>query len=97
MNTGCGTTRAVVRARVWATPHIAATAALARQYYTEGFYPTGTRQPHHAFTPTGALLKATLINGTIDMTNEPGYPSDLEGWGIIRLRERRCHFPAARC
>ena len=69
-----------------ATPHIAGTAALARQYDAEGFYPTGTQQPHHAFTPSGALLKATLINGTIDMTGEAGYPSDLEGWGLIRLQ-----------
>ena len=85
VNTACGV---IARgcATSWVTPHIAATATLARQYYTEGFYPTGTRQPHHAFTPTGALLKATLINGTIDMTNQAGYPSDLEGWGIIRLQ-----------
>ena len=85
VNTACGV---IARgcATSWATPHIAATATLARQYYTEGFYPTGTRQPHHAFTPTGALLKATLINGTIDMTNQAGYPSDLEGWGIILLQ-----------
>jgi hypothetical protein len=86
VGTGCGTAFDGGCATSWATPHIAATAALARQYYTEGFYPTGTRQPHHAFTPSGALLKATLINGTIDMTNEAGYPSDREGWGMIRLQ-----------
>lgn len=76
-NRGCATS--------WATPAAAAAAALVRQYYTEGFYPTGTRQPHHAFVPSGALLKATLINSTLDMTNIAGYPSNQEGWGLIRL------------
>ncbi len=93
VGTGCGTIQRGC-ATSWATPHVAAAAALARQYYTEGFYPTGTRQPHHAFTPTGALLKATLINSTIDMTGEAGYPSNLEGWGIIRL-ENALPFPGS--
>ena len=69
----------------YATPHTAGTAALVRQYYTEGWYPTGTRQPHHAFVPSGALLKATLVNSTLDMTGVAGYPSDMEGWGVVRL------------
>ena len=82
--TACGITAGAC-ATSFATPHVSATAALARQYFMEGFYPTGTQQPHHAFTPSGALLKATLINSTIDMTGVAGYPSDLEGWGLIRL------------
>lgn len=69
----------------WATPAVAAAAALARQYYTEGFYPTGAAEPHHSFTPSGALLKATLLNSTIDMTGIAGYPGNQEGWGLIRL------------
>lgn len=82
--TTCGTdTRGC--ATSWATPAMAAAAALVRQYYTEGFYPTGTRQPHHAFVPSGALLKATLLNSTIDMTGIAGFPGNQEGWGLIRL------------
>jgi hypothetical protein len=84
VNTGCGV-QARGCATSWATPHMAGNAALVRQYYTEGFYPTGTQQPHHAFVPSGALIKATLINSTIDMTGQAGYPSNLEGWGLIRL------------
>jgi subtilase family protein len=95
VGTPCGVTAGAC-ATSFATPHIAATAALARQYYTEGFYPTGTQQPHHAFTPSGALLKATLINGTIDMTNVAGYPSDTEGWGLIRLENVLCFAGAPR-
>ncbi|MGB8433375.1 MAG: S8 family serine peptidase [Burkholderiales bacterium] len=90
---GCAV-KSIVCASSLATPHLAAAAALARQYYAEGFYPTGTRQPHHAFTPTGALLKATLVNSTIDMTGEPGYPGDREGWGLIRL-ENALPFPGS--
>ena len=69
----------------WATPATAGTAALVRQYYTEGWYPSGTRQPHNAFTPSGALIKATLLNATIDMTGIAGYPGNREGWGLLRL------------
>jgi hypothetical protein len=77
-----------------ATPAVAGAAALARQYYTEGFYPSGTRQPHNSFTPSGALLKATLLNSTRDMNGNDafgaagplnGYPSNLEGWGRLVL------------
>lgn len=69
----------------WATPATAAAAALVRQYYTEGWYPTGTPQLSDALIPSGALLKATLLNSTIDMTGILGYPGNLEGWGLIRL------------
>src|SRR4030095_14474854 len=64
-----------------ASPSTTAAATLIRQYYTEGCYPSGTKQPADALTPTGALLKATLVNGTVNMTGITGYPSDQEGWG----------------
>lgn len=77
-----------------ATPAIAAAGALVRQYYREGWYPTGLKRPDHAFTPSGALLKATLLNSTRDMTGNDafgqaapinGYPTNLEGWGGLVL------------
>ncbi|MEM9374750.1 MAG: S8 family serine peptidase [Pseudomonadota bacterium] len=77
-----------------ATPAIAGAAALVRQYFQEGFYPTGARNPSHAFTPTGALLKSVLLNSTRDMTGNDnwgsatpltGYPTNLEGWGLAAL------------
>lgn len=85
-----------------ATPAVAGAAALVRQYYTEGWYPSGTRQPHHAFVPSGALLKATLLNGTRDMNGSDaagnaaalnGYPGNLEGWGQLVLDDV-LFFPA---
>ena len=45
----------------WASPTVAGAAALVRQYYTEGFYPSGARNAGDARTPSAALLKATLI------------------------------------
>ncbi|MET0533672.1 MAG: S8 family serine peptidase [Steroidobacter sp.] len=76
-----------VCATSWATPSVAAAAALVRQYYTEGWYPSGAKQPHNSFRPSGALLKATLLNGTLNMTGPAGYPSDTEGWGVLRLED----------
>jgi hypothetical protein len=69
----------------WATPATAACATLVRQYFTEGWYPTGTKQPHDGFIPSGALMKATLLNSTIDMTGIAGFPGNQEGWGLVRL------------
>ena len=45
----------------WASPTVAGAAALVRQYYTAGFYPSGTATASNAFTPSAALLKATII------------------------------------
>jgi hypothetical protein len=85
VNTPCGTGPRSACATSYATPHAAAAAALVRQYFTEGWYPTGTRLQYHAFVPSGALIKAVLINSAIDMTGIAGFPSDSEGWGLIRL------------
>jgi hypothetical protein len=75
-----------------ATAHAAAAAALVRQYYVQGWYPSGTPRAADKFIPTGALVKATLVNSTRDMTSVAGYPSDKEGWGIITL-DRTLFFP----
>lgn len=40
-----------------AAPLVAASAVLVRQYFLEGFYPSGTRTRNDAFSPSGALLK----------------------------------------
>ncbi len=79
----CGTTH-LNCASSWATPIIAGAAALVRQYYLEGWYLTGTKRPDDSLRPSGALVKATLLNSTVDM-NPDGYPSNEEGWGLVRL------------
>jgi hypothetical protein len=55
----CGTTTQTGTS--WSSPTVAGAAALVRQYYTDGFYPTGVATPSNKFTPSAALLKATLI------------------------------------
>lgn len=91
--TACGTSLGPC-ATSWATPESAAAAALTRQYFTEGWYPSGAPEPHNAFVPSGALLKAMLIDSTIDMTGITGFPNMQEGWGLIRL-DNVLAFPGA--
>ena len=46
-----------------ATPVVSGSAALIRQYFEDGYYPTGSANQGHKMTPSGALVKAILING----------------------------------
>lgn len=66
-----------------ATPAVAGGAALARQYFEEGFYPTGARNVADEYAPTGALMKAVLLNGT----NLDDFPifDNVYGWGRMWL------------
>ncbi|MFG0258566.1 MAG: S8 family serine peptidase [Phycisphaerales bacterium JB043] len=83
-----------------AAPAIAGAAAMTRQYFTEGYYPTGTATPGDELTPTAALLKSVLINSSQDITqiagflgrSVTGYPTDTEGWGRVQLDEP-LYFP----
>ena len=92
VNTTCTTGPRANCATSYATPHTAAALVLIRQYFREGFYPGGIINPANARTPSGALLKAALVNSAIDMTGIPGYPSNGEGWGVLRL-EDVLYFP----
>lgn len=82
--TACGTNQN--SGTSFAAPAVAGIAALVRQFYTEGWYPTGTRQPDHGFIPSGALMKATLVNSGVDVTGIAGFPAPAasgEGWGRV--------------
>ena len=63
-----------------ATPLTAGTAALIRQYYVE----------NESISPSAALLKATLINGAVDMAD---LSSDEQGWGRVDIENSL--FPAS--
>lgn len=80
-STSCGTTTATGTSM--ACPAISGVGLLVRQYYTDGYYPGGSPDAADAFVPSGALLKATLINGAQDMVGIAGYPSVREGWGRL--------------
>jgi hypothetical protein len=86
VGTRCGTGPASQCATSYATPQAAAAAALVRQYFREGWYPSGTRVLQDSMTPSGALMKAMLINSAVRMYGVDGYPNDLSGWGVVRLQ-----------
>jgi subtilisin family serine protease len=76
----------------YAAPVAVGVAALVRQYFTEGFYPSGAKNAADQLTPTAALVKATMLNSAVSMTgtdNSGGpispIPSNEQGWGRIRL------------
>ncbi|MGC6487020.1 MAG: S8 family serine peptidase [Planctomycetota bacterium] len=79
----CGTTS--LTGTSMACPGAAGSAALVRQYFTEGYYPTGVATPGNALVPTNALMKAVLLNSCRDMTGVSGYPNSTEGWGRLVL------------
>lgn len=90
--TGCSTLG--LTGTSMAAPAVAGVALLMRQYFMEGMYPTGARVPANAFTPSGALLRAMLVNSSANMTGPGlgGYPGDREGWGRI-LADNALQFP----
>lgn len=80
----CTTRR--VQGTSMASPIAAGAIALVRQYYTEGWYPSGTPREEDALTsPSAALLRATVIAGTDSLPTEPPPPSRGQGWGRINL------------
>ncbi|MBZ0114246.1 MAG: S8 family serine peptidase [Thermoanaerobaculia bacterium] len=74
-----------------ATPGVAGFAALTRQYYMDGYYPSGSPTPGDAFAPSAALVKTTLIHSGTQMSNEGTIPNDTQGWGRVLL-DSALHF-----
>jgi hypothetical protein len=88
-----------------ATPAAAGAAAIVRQYFSLGYYPSGAPKSSDARNPSGALVKAMLIASASGMTGlwddanknddnwkpMPAAPSFQEGWGRIDL-ERVLYF-----
>jgi hypothetical protein len=68
-----------------ASPAVAGAGLLVRQYFTDGFYPSGAATPADGFVPTGGLVRAVMMNSATDMTGIAGYPSNQEGWGRLLL------------
>jgi hypothetical protein len=68
-----------------AAPTVAGLAALVREYYEEGFYATGTRTPSQGFAPTGALVKATLVDGAVALGAGAPAPDFRSGYGRVKL------------
>ena len=79
------------------TPGIAGQAAQVRQYYVDGWYPTGAPNTAHGFTPSNALIRATIINGAREISGVGAYqngnvfPSGDQGFGRSEL-DRALYF-----
>jgi Subtilase family len=68
-----------------ASPAAAGLGALVRQYYVDGFYPSGAKNAADAFAPTSALIRATMINSARPMSGVGSIPSNCQGWGRVTL------------
>ena len=78
-----------------ATPNANWACALIYQYFLDGWYPTGVKTSGNEMDPSGALVKAVLLSGAVEMTGtgaqdnpyngNGGYPSVDQGWGFINL------------
>ncbi|HZN56168.1 MAG TPA: S8 family serine peptidase, partial [Candidatus Polarisedimenticolaceae bacterium] len=66
-------------------PTAAGLAALVREYYVAGFLAAGTRNPAQGFTPSAALLKATLVDGAVALGASAPDPDFDSGYGRIQL------------
>jgi hypothetical protein len=81
----CGFTSSGFTGNSMACPAVAGAALLVRQYFMDGFYPSGAAVVGDGFTPTGALIRATLTNSAVDMSGVSGFPATREGWGRVLL------------
>ena len=77
-----------------ATPVAVGAATLVRQYYQEGWYPSGTKTSTDGFNASAALVKATMVNsgeetqgsGAHDTKyNNMPFPNNDQGYGYVRL------------
>jgi hypothetical protein len=76
----------------YSAPDHASLAAMTRQYFMEGWWPTGTKNPADSFEPSAALMKAVLAASAQQMTgsytdskNENTWPNNAQGWGRVLL------------
>lgn len=76
-----------------ATPVVAGGAMLVRQYFLDGFFPSGAANPADTFEPSSALVKAIMISGAAQLDGfeaDTGLPIDpapsfRQGFGRVFL------------
>jgi len=74
-------------------PVHAGAAALVRQFFIDGYYPTGEANPDDSLEPSAALMKAVMVNsgsemtGDMDGTSVGNIPNDIQGWGRTTLED----------
>src|SRR2546422_11457028 len=75
------------------TPAAAAAAAIIRQYFVDGWYPSGPPVPGNAMNPSAALIRALLIasgqqvtgSGLVARSSTDTWPNNEEGFGRVLL------------
>ncbi len=82
-NGNCGTK--VLQGTSMSAPAVAGGAALLRQYFDDGLYPTGTSNTADGFHPNAPLIKAVLLNGTLALPANGTFGDNGFGWGKIFL------------
>ncbi|MBI4725928.1 S8 family serine peptidase, partial [candidate division TA06 bacterium] len=69
-----------------ASPCAAGMGALVRQYFREGWYPTGTKVRLNGFIPSGALIHAVEVaSGDTNLSSNAVLPNGAAGWGRIDI------------
>jgi len=78
----------------FAAPEVAGLAALVRDYFIAGYYPSGTATPANSLTPSGSLVKAVLLASAEPLAST-AYPStsitvnsrfsNQQGYGRVNL------------
>ena len=74
------------------SPNLAGSATLVRQYFTDGWYPTGAPVAANQTTPSAALLRAMMINSGVNDVSSFTIPDNNIGWGRILL-DNALYFP----
>jgi subtilisin family serine protease len=74
------------------SPVAGAAAALVRQYYSDGFYPSGDKVAANAFNPSAALVKATLIHSASLLTGYIYLLSKHIWWNLVYQEGQRFHL-----
>lgn len=79
----CG--RASMSGTSMASPGAAGIAALVRQYFADGYYPTGVAVSGNGFNPSAALVRAALVSSAREMSGAGTIPGMCQGWGRATL------------
>lgn len=74
------------------TPTVAGGAALLRQYFADGYYPSGTKNTSDGVSASATLVKAVLLNGTLHLPASEPFGNPAYGWGKIFL-DNNLYFP----
>ena len=77
----------------YSTPAAAAAAAIIRQYFMDGWYPSGAPVANNSMTPSAALIRAILIasgqqvtgSGTVARSSTDTWPNNEQGFGRVLL------------